>query len=52
MSNLEKLYWEQLKWILKHLKSAKYNDLLFDSLLNNAKFLINYVDANYRQDLD
>lgn len=41
-----------MKWILKCLKNIKNYDLLFDRLLENAKSLLDYIDADYRQDLD
>ncbi|OAE29694.1 hypothetical protein AXG93_509s1470 [Marchantia polymorpha subsp. ruderalis] len=52
MSNPGKVHWEAVKWILRYLKSTLDYGLLFDGLLDNAKSLFGYVDADYGQDLD
>ncbi|OAE35371.1 hypothetical protein AXG93_464s1030 [Marchantia polymorpha subsp. ruderalis] len=52
MSNLGKVQWEAVKWIMRYLKSTLDYDLLFDGLLDNAKSLFGYVDADYGQHLD
>lgn len=41
-----------MKWILKYLKSTKDYCLLFDGSLDDVKYLLGYVDANYKHDLD
>lgn len=35
-----------------YLKIIKYHVVLYDSLLNNVKSLLGYVDDDYIQDLD
>lgn len=41
-----------MKWIMRYLKNTMDYGLLFDGLLDNAKSLFDYVDADYGQDLD
>ncbi|OAE30123.1 hypothetical protein AXG93_1112s1410 [Marchantia polymorpha subsp. ruderalis] len=52
MSNPEKMDWEAVKCTLKYLKDTMNYGLLFDAKSLNAKSLIDYVDADYGQDLD
>lgn len=52
MSNQRKVHWETMKWILMYLKSTNDYGLLFDVSLDDAKFLLRYVDDDYGQDLD
>lgn len=51
MLNPRKIHYEAVKWILRYLKSIVDYNLLFDELLENAKFLFDYIDVVYGQDL-
>jgi hypothetical protein len=51
MSNLRKVHWEGVKWILRYVNGTKDVGLLFDGYLENAKSLLDYVDVDYGQDL-
>lgn len=52
ISNLWKFHWESMKWIFKYLKRTKDYGLLFDDLLDNAKFLSGSADVDYTQNLN
>lgn len=47
MSNQRKVHWKAMNWIMRYMKSIVDYGLLFDGLLDNAKSLFGYIDANY-----
>lgn len=41
-----------MKQFFIHIKGTKYNDIVVHDLLHKAKYLLDYIDVDYGQDLN
>ena len=52
MDHLEKIHWQAVKWILRHLRGTSHVGLVYDKVFDISREIVGYVDFDYVGDLD
>ena len=52
MDHPEKIHWQAVKWILRHLRGTSHVGLVYDKNFDISRGIVGYVDFDYVGDLD